>query len=171
MQRDAWRTYLEVALGLVDKPRQKAKQVIESLGSQRGVSIDQLKALTEELVETSLANRESVAKLVRGELERALSVVGFGHEGVTELKERVDELERRVSALEAAPSTAGRAQAAKAAGKKAAPKKAAKKAAPAKTAETTAASKVAKKTTAKKASAKKASAKKAAPSMPDSGAP
>ena len=184
MQRDAWRTYLELALGLTEASRKKAKKAIKSLVDQSGASVDQVKSLTEELVETSLANREAIAKMVRGELDRALGVVGLASaEEVAELNDRVAELERRLQAAEdaagnapATPATPGpipptvppaKDTATKALAKKtAAPpatKTAATKTAAAKTAaaKTTATKAAAKKTTAKKAVAKKAPARKA----------
>lgn len=149
MQRDAWRTYLELALGLTEASRKKAKKAIKSLVNQSGASVDQVKSLTEELVETSVANREAIAKMVRGELDRALSLVGLASsEEVAELNERIATLERRLQEAETTTPPAAK----KTAAKKAAPTKAT----PAKTAATKTA---AKKTTAKKAVAKKAPAK------------
>jgi polyhydroxyalkanoate synthesis regulator phasin len=102
MQRDAWRTYLELALGLTEASRKKAKKAIKSLVNQSGASVDQVRSLTEELVETSLANREAIAKLVRGELDRALGLVGLASsEEVAELNDRIADLERRLRAAEA----------------------------------------------------------------------
>lgn len=150
MQQDAWRTYLELALGLTEKPRKRARQVIESVTAQSGASVEQLRSMTEELVETSLANREAVARMVRNELDRALARVGLATaEEVADLRDRVAALEQQVPA-EQAPAAA---PAKKAATKKAATK-AASKAAPAK------------KTTAKKTTAKKAAATKTAKKAP-----
>lgn len=183
MQRDAWRTYLELALGLTEASRKKAKKAIKSLVNQSGASVDQVKSLTEELVETSMANREAIAKMVRGELDRALGVVGLASsEEVAELNDRITALEHRLQAAEAhgepaeAPAAAAKSAPAKAAAKKTAAKKtAATKTAATKTAATktaaagatpdkataTARKAAAKKTTAKKAVAKKAPAKTA----------
>ncbi|BCJ35558.1 hypothetical protein Athai_30610 [Actinocatenispora thailandica] len=172
MQQDAWRTYLELALGLTEKPRKRAKQAIDTLAAQSGASVDQLRSMTEELVETSVANREAVAKLVRSELDKALRAVGLVNaDRLTEMQSRIDELERRLAETESAgtSSAAGSGAATKAAGtksagKKAAAKKAAAKKAPAKkaAAKKTAAKKTAaNKETAKKATATKSAAKKA----------
>ncbi|HEY3503014.1 MAG TPA: phasin family protein [Actinocatenispora sp.] len=172
MQQDAWRTYLELALGLTEKPRKRAKQVIDSLAQQSGASVDQLRSMTEDLVETSLANREAVSKLVRAELDRALTRVGLGNaEELAELRARVDELEQQVAEAAAttgaAPSAAKTAGTKKTAAKKVAAKKTAgaqptaKKAAATKTAATKTAKKAAKKTAAK-AATKKTAAKKTA---------
>jgi polyhydroxyalkanoate synthesis regulator phasin len=190
MQRDAWRTYLELALGLTEASRKKAKKAIKSLVNQSGASVDQVRSLTEELVETSLANREAIAKLVRGELDRALGLVGLASsEEVAELNDRIADLERRLRAAEAGTTdgktggttggaagtaepagdvlSAGRAAVKKAAARKAtttaatSPAKVAAKKAATKTAAGTAKTAAAKKTTAKKTTAKKTTAKKA----------
>ncbi|GIL28747.1 phasin family protein [Actinocatenispora comari] len=154
MQQDAWRTYLELALGLTEKPRKRAKQAIDTLAAQSGASVDQLRSMTEELVETSVANREAVAKLVRSELDKALRAVGLVNaDRLTEMQSRIDELEHRLAETEAGGSAVTRS--AGAATKPTATKPTAKKTAAKKAA-------AAKKTTAKKATAKKAGAKKAA---------
>lgn len=158
MQQDAWRTYLELALGLTEKPRKRAKQAIDTLAAQSGASVDQLRSMTEELVETSVANREAVAKLVRSELDKALRAVGLVNaDRLTEMQSRIDELEHRLAETEAGGSAATRSAGAATkptAAKPTATKPTAKKTAAKKTA-------AAKKTTAKKAAAKKATAKKA----------
>lgn len=177
MQRDAWRTYLELALGLTEASRKKAKKAIKTLVNQSGASVDQVKSLTEELVETSLANREAIAKMVRGELDRALGVVGLASaEEVAELNDRIAELERRLEAAEnaserATPATTpgpvppsvppAKDTATKALAKKTATKTATKAAAKSAAATTAPTKAVAKKATAKKAVAKKAPARKA----------
>jgi polyhydroxyalkanoate synthesis regulator phasin len=87
---------------LTEASRKKAKKAIKSLVNQSGASVDQVRSLTEELVETSLANREAIAKLVRGELDRALGLVGLASsEEVAELNDRIADLERRLRAAEA----------------------------------------------------------------------
>ncbi|GAA3517441.1 phasin family protein [Actinocatenispora rupis] len=156
MQQDAWRTYLELALGLTEKPRKRAKQVMDSLAAQSGASVEQIRSMTEELVETSLANREAVSKLVRSELDRALTRVGLANaEELAELRSRIDDLEKRLAVAEGGTAPAA---------KKAAPaRKAAGAAGVAKAAPKTAKKAAAKKTTAKKATAKKTTAKKATP--------
>jgi polyhydroxyalkanoate synthesis regulator phasin len=141
MQQDAWRTYLELALGLTEKPRKRARQVIESVTAQSGASVEQLRSMTEELVETSLANREAVARMVRNELDRALARVGLATaEEVADLRDRLAALEQRVPAAEPAP---------------------AKKTTTKKTTKAVAAKKTAAKKTAKKTAAKKAPTRKA----------
>lgn len=155
MQQDAWRTYLELALGLTEKPRKRAKQVIDAVSAQRGASVDQVKAMTEELAATSSANRDALVRTVRGELDRALARVGVARaEEVEELRRRVDELERRLAEREVPTAVAKAAP--KTAAKKAAAGKSAAKKAPGKKATTTG------KTAAKKAPAKKTTARRPA---------
>ncbi len=167
MQQDAWRTYLELALGLTERPRKRAKQVIDSVAAQSGASVDQLRSMTEELVQTSLSNRESILQLVHAELERALGAMGLANaEQLVALRTEVRDLEERLERVEAGAGGAPRSTTGKSAAKKAAPagrktatapssRPAAKKAA-------TAGKKAQPKPTAKKAGARKATAKKAA---------
>ncbi len=169
MQQDAWRTYLELALGLTERPRKRAKQAIDSLTAQSGASVEQLRSMTEELVQTSLSNRESILRLVRTELERALGAVGLVNaEHLAELRTQVAELQERLSRIEA--GTAGAQRSATSTGS-AAKKSAAKKPAPARStakksavkksaAKKTTSSSAAQKSAAKKAGAKTAAAKK-----------
>lgn len=148
MQQDAWRTYLELALGLTEKPRKRARQVIEAVTAQSGASVEQLRSMTEELVETSVANREAVARMVRNELDRALARVGLATaEEVADLRDRIAALEQRVPDADR-PTAATQAPTKKATAKKATAKK-------------TTAKKTAKKATAKKTAAKKVPARKA----------
>jgi len=169
--RDAWRAYLELALGLTEASRKKAEKAVKNLvgkgfGKGQATAV-QLQGRVEELIETSRSNREALAKLVRYEVDRALGAVGLAtSEEVSELTERIRRLEQQLREETPAAATA---PAAAAAPKKAAPKTAAKSApaesAPAKTTAKKAVAKktVAKKTVAKKTVAKKTVAKKAAP--------
>jgi polyhydroxyalkanoate synthesis regulator phasin len=141
--QDAWRAYLELALGLTEASRKKAQKVAKKLVGKGGVTAAQLQSLAEDLVSTSLANREALSKLVRFEVDRTLGRVGLATaEEVADLTARVRDLEEELrQARAAAPSTDGVPVAA-----------------------TTAP--VAKKTIAKKAVAKKTVAKKAADAPP-----
>lgn len=172
--QDAWRAYLELALGLTEASRKRAQTVARKVVGSSGATAAQLQALAEELVSTGLANREALTKIVRFEVDRALGVVGLATaDEVAALTKRVHELERELrearTVAEAAaaqsgaagtvagPTTATKPVAKKAAVKKAVAKKpVAKKAATEKPAATI----VAKKTVAKKATAKKTVAKK-----------
>lgn len=184
--QDAWRAYLELALGLTEASRKRAQTVARKLVGSSGVTAAQLQALAEELVSTGLANREALTKIIRFEVDRALGVVGLATaDEVAELTNRVRQLESELqeakTAVPAATSAtaaptgqlaAGAAGAASAfppakqmAAKKTAAKSAvAKKAAVKKVATKQVAKKaVAKKTVAKKTVATQVTAKKAGP--------
>lgn len=150
--QEAWRAYLELALGMTEASRKKAKKVAKKLAESSGVTVEQIQGLTADLVETSRANREALAKLVRTEVDRAASVVGLARaEEVDDLNARIRDLEQQLRDAQAAAA----APVKKAAAKKATAKKAAAKKATAKnaTGKKTAAKKAVKNTT-KKAAAK-----------------
>ncbi|MEU3457241.1 hypothetical protein ABZ671_27100 [Micromonospora sp. NPDC006766] len=144
--QDAWRAYLELAMGLTEAPRKKAQDAVRRVVDQGGATAAQLQALAEELVSTGMANREALTKLIRFEVDRALGAVGLATaDEVGELTRRVRELERQLREATAAPTS----------GVQAAPTgsvPAPTKAAPTKAAPTKA---VAKKAVAKKAAAPK----------------
>lgn len=133
--QDAWRAYLEMALGATEASRKKATQVIRSLAEQSGARVEDLQGMAEELLTTGLANRESLVKLVRFELDRALGKVGLAtNEEVAALNARVRELELELrKAREQADEAERAAAAAQASGgaarsvKKTAARKATKK--------------------------------------------
>ncbi len=168
--QDAVRAYLELALGLTETSRKKAMKVAKQLVAESGARAGQVQTVAEELISTSLANREAVTRLVRYELDRALGRVGLATaDEVSDLTSRLQELERKLRAAEARVSAA-EATTAESAGRPTTPaKKAAAKKAVAKKAATTteaalasaAGGRPAKKAVAKKAVAKKAVAKKA----------
>lgn len=145
---EAWRAYLELALGLTEASRKKAQKAARKLVGKGGATAGQLQAMAEELVATSVANREALTKLVRFEVDRALGKVGLATaDEVADLTTRVRELEEELRTAKPAPADAPPAPASPAAASPAPAKKA-----------------VAKKTVAKKAPARKTSpAKKAAP--------
>ncbi|MDG4798400.1 histone H1-like repetitive region-containing protein [Micromonospora sp. WMMD1082] len=173
--QDAWRAYLELAMGLTEAPRKKAQDAVRRAMGSTGATAAQLQTLAEELRSTGAANREALTKLVRFEVERALGAVGLATaEEVADLEQRVRELERQLRAAPGgeaagtpgagtaadvlsvgAPPTAAAAPPMEAAPptKAVAKKAVAKKAVATKT--------VAKKAVAKKAVAKKTVAKKA----------
>jgi polyhydroxyalkanoate synthesis regulator phasin len=102
---DAWRAYLDLALGLTETSRKRATKVAKKLVGKGGATAEQLQTMAEELVNTSVANREALTRLVRFELDRALGRVGLATaEEVGELTARVRELEQK---LRAAQATAG----------------------------------------------------------------
>lgn len=131
--RDAWRAYLELALGLTEASRKKAEKVVKNLvgkGFGKGqATAAQLQGRVEELITTSKANREALAKLVRYEVDRALGAMGLAtSEEVSELTDRVRRLERQreettVTAEPAAAPAATQPAAAKSTPKKTVAKK------------------------------------------------
>ncbi|MFF0723050.1 phasin family protein [Micromonospora sp. NPDC003816] len=103
--QDAWRAYLELAMGLTEAPRKKAQDAVRRLAGSTGATAAQLQTLAEELRSTGAENREALTKLVRFEVERALGAVGLATaDEVEELERRVRELERWLRA--AADTTA-----------------------------------------------------------------
>lgn len=105
--QDAWRAYLELALGLAEAPRKKAQDAVRRVVGTGGATAAQLQALAEELVSTSAANREALTKLVRFEVDRALGAVGLATaDEVAELTRRVRDLERQLREARATGSPA-----------------------------------------------------------------
>ncbi len=106
--QDAWRAYLELAMGLTEAPRKRAQDAVRRVVGQSGATAAQLQALAEELVSTGMANREALTKLIRFEVDRALGAVGLATaDEVAELTRRVHELERQLreaKATSAAPT-------------------------------------------------------------------
>ncbi|WP_406068416.1 phasin family protein [Micromonospora sp. NBC_01638] len=101
--QDAWRAYLELAMGLAEAPRKKAQDVARRLVGSGGATAAQLQALGEELITTGAANREALTKLVRFEVDRALGAVGLAtSDEVAELTRRVHDLERQLREARAA---------------------------------------------------------------------
>jgi polyhydroxyalkanoate synthesis regulator phasin len=112
MAQEAWRAYLELALGMTDATRKKATKAVRRLVGKGGVTAEQLQALAEELVKTSTANREALTKLVRYELDRALGKVGLATaEEVADLTNRVRELEAQLRVAHSGPASSGEAAA------------------------------------------------------------
>lgn len=150
--QDAWRAYLELALGLTEASKKKAKQVGKELVGKGGATATQVQSFVDELLTTSRSNREGIARLVRYEVDRALGAMGLATaEEVTDLSTRVQTLERqlREASVRAAGAGAAGTGSSISAGQPTATKTVAKKT-------------VAKKTVAKRAAAKQPAAKKAA---------
>ncbi|MFJ8691087.1 hypothetical protein [Micromonospora wenchangensis] len=102
--QDAWRAYLELAMGLTEAPRKRAQDAARRLAGTGGATAVQLQALAEELLATGVANREALTKLVRFEVDRALGAVGLATaDEVAELTRRVHELERQLREAKGAP--------------------------------------------------------------------
>ena len=114
--QDAWRAYLELALGVTEASRKKAQKVARNLVGKSGATASQLSAMAEELLSTSAANREALTKLIRFEIDKALGRVGLATaEEVADLTTRVRDLEGRLREAQA------RAEAAEAAATEPAP--------------------------------------------------
>src|ERR687894_2824946 len=105
--QDAWRAYLEMALGLTEAPRKRAQQVAGDLVSRGGATAAQLQGLVEDLMSTGMANREALTNIVRYEVDRALGVVGLATaEEVSDLTTRVRDLERQLREAQARAAAA-----------------------------------------------------------------
>ncbi|MGH2604069.1 MAG: phasin family protein, partial [Dehalococcoidia bacterium] len=98
---------MELALGLSEASRKKAMKVVKKLGKSSGATVEQLQALAEDLTETSAANRDAMVKLIRYEIDRGLGAVGLATvEEVTELTERIRDLEGKLAAAESRAASA-----------------------------------------------------------------
>lgn len=112
MRQDAWRAYLEMALGLTEASRKKATKAVKRALGKGGATAEQLQEMADELLKTSAANREAMTKLVRYELDRALGRVGLATaEEVSELTARVRQLEAELAQTQAARDATGPAPA------------------------------------------------------------
>src|SRR5687768_15848025 len=160
--QDAVKAYIELAFGLTEASRKKAektvKKVAKDLAGKGGATAVQLQTMVDELLATGNANREAVARMVRVEMDRALSRVGLATaDEVSTLSDRVEALERQLrdakAATSSASSAAKKAEAAQGAADGVTPADLAEKA-------------TVKKAVAKKAVAKKSPAKKAEPEVP-----
>jgi polyhydroxyalkanoate synthesis regulator phasin len=179
MVLDGLRGYLQLANGLTDVTRERARIAAKSLVAQGEASVgavfpESLKAqvgsLTEDLIATSKANRALLVSLVGAEVDRATARLGIVMTGELEAaKGRAHRLEQRVLGLErelrealsgsAPAATAAPAPTKKSTARRSPAKKSPAKKSPAK--KSTAKKSTAKKATAKKATAKKSTAKKA----------
>jgi polyhydroxyalkanoate synthesis regulator phasin len=101
--QEALRTYLELAMGLTEVSRKRVKKAVKDVVGQG----EQVKALTGELLAASSANRETLVKLVRYEVDRALGAVGLATaEEVAELTAKVSALQARLAEAEARAASA-----------------------------------------------------------------
>src|SRR5690349_15279855 len=104
--QDAWRAYLEMALGLTEAPRKRAQQVAGELVNRGGATAAQVQGLVEDLMSTGLANREALTYIVRFEVDRALGLVGLATaDEVSDLNSRVRDLERQLRLAQARAGT------------------------------------------------------------------
>src|SRR5690349_17437275 len=147
MAQEAWRAYLELAIGATDATQKKATKAVKQLVGKSAVSGKQLQSMAEDLLRTSSASREAMANLVRFELDKALGRIGLATaEEVSALNAKVRDLEAKLREATAVPPGAIESLDGPPVG-----------------AEVVANATVAKKTVAKKTIAKKAVAKKTAP--------
>ncbi|MEV0899650.1 hypothetical protein [Actinoplanes sp. NPDC049802] len=104
---DAWRAYLDLALGLTEAPRKKAQQVAGELLNRGGATAAQVQGLVEDLLSAGIANREALTNIVRYEVDRALGRVGLATvDEVSELTTRVHDLERQLREAQARSGSA-----------------------------------------------------------------
>lgn len=151
MVLEGLRGYLQLATGLTDVTRERARAAARALVAQGEAGVgavvppvrSQVTALTEDLLATSKANRDLLMHLVRGEVERSVSRLGLvSAQDLAAETRRAHRLERRVAELE---DELRRSRAATATAKKSTAKKTG-----------------ARKSTANKSAAKKSAAKKSA---------
>lgn len=99
MPKEAWRAYLDLALGLTESSRKQATATAMKLVGRGGATAVQLQALVEDALAAGTANRAVVERLVRNEVDRALTAVGLAtSDDVAALKRRIAELEDRLAA-------------------------------------------------------------------------
>jgi polyhydroxyalkanoate synthesis regulator phasin len=92
-QKDAWRAYVELALGLTETSRKKAMKIASEVAGKGGATAEQL----QELVTQAMANRDAMTRMIRVELDRTLGRVGLATmDEVEELTKRVRELEQEL---------------------------------------------------------------------------
>ena len=171
---DGLRGYLQLANGLSDVTRERARVAAKSLVAQGEAGVGavlpaplkaQVSSLTEDLIATSKANRALLIGLVGTEVERATARLGLAMAGELDAaKRRAQRLEQRVADLErqVREAVGGIARSTTSAADGAAPTKSQAPADPSTASKSTAKKSTAKKSTAKKSTAKKAAAKKSA---------
>ena len=117
MVRDAVRGYLALATGMSEVTATRARAAAKALVEQGEATAGQVSALAEDLLSTSRRNRESLAVLIRHEVEQAVKRLGLAPAGDVEtLGRRVRELERTVRELKTATAPANKAAPSKPAG-------------------------------------------------------
>jgi polyhydroxyalkanoate synthesis regulator phasin len=165
MVLDGLRSYVQLASGLTDVTRERARAAAKSLVAQGEAGMGavlpdgikaQVGALTDDLVATSRANRTLLVNLVRVEVERSVGRLGLVSAAELDMATRRGaRLESRVADLEQQLRQARSGAASSSSARRAATKRSA-------ATNTTSrnASSPAKKTTARKTAAKKSTAKK-----------
>jgi polyhydroxyalkanoate synthesis regulator phasin len=103
----ALKNYLAIASGLTEVSKRAAKEAAKQLTKTSGATVEQVQTLAEDLLTTGLSNRESMVKLVRYEVDRALGLVGLATaDEVEQLTSRIHELEQKLRAAEGRGGTA-----------------------------------------------------------------
>lgn len=109
MVKDALRGYLSLASGLSEVTASRARAAARALVEQGEATAGQVSSLAEDLVTTSRRNRESIAVLVRHEVEQAVRRLGLASASDNDdLTRRVRQLERTVRELSAQVDKLGR---------------------------------------------------------------
>jgi polyhydroxyalkanoate synthesis regulator phasin len=125
MVREAVRGYLALATGMTEVTAGRARAAAKALVEQGEATAAQVSSLAEDLLSTSRRNRESLALLVRHEVEQAVKRLGLAPAAQTDdLTRRVRDLERAVRELKASASAPPNKAPAKKAPAKKAPAKA-----------------------------------------------
>jgi polyhydroxyalkanoate synthesis regulator phasin len=107
MALDALRAYYELASGLTEASRQRAKEVAQLLASSGGLDQaigpigKQAQQIAEDLIATSRTNRQLLMSLVRAEVDRGIAALGLP------TRDEVERLQRRVTRLEQAVAAEG----------------------------------------------------------------
>lgn len=130
MVLDGLRGYLQLATGLTDVTRERARAAARSVVTQGGAGVEavvpgqvksQVSALTDDLLAASKANRDLLLHLVRGEVERSVARLGLVSKADLDAeRRRADRLEAKVRELETKVPPAKRSAAKKSAAKKSA---------------------------------------------------
>ena len=110
MVLDGLRGYIQLANGLTDVTRDRARSAAKALLAQGEVGVgavvpapvrSQVGALTDDLLATSRANRDLLVNLVRAEVERSVARLGLvSAQELSAATRRSRALERRVEELE-----------------------------------------------------------------------
>ncbi len=133
MVLDGLRGYLQLATGLTDVTRERARAAARSVVAQGGASVDavvpqqvksQVTTLTEDLLAASKANRALLLHLVRAEVERSVARLGLVSKVELDAeRRRADRLEAKVRELETKVPPAKKSAAKKSTARKSAAKK------------------------------------------------
>ena len=106
MVLDGLRGYIQLASGLTDVTRERARAAARALVAQGGAVVPasvqaQVSTVTEDLLATSKANRNLLVNLVRGEVDRSVARMGLvSTKEMAAAERRAAGLERRVAELE-----------------------------------------------------------------------